>query len=94
MREHLDEPISLDELAAEVSLSRFHFATAFRMATGRSPHQWLVDERIGRARSLLAHSTMAVTEVALSVGYQTPSSFAAAFRKSVGASPSDFRRML
>ena len=94
MREHLEEPVALDELAALVSLSRFHFATAFRLATGRSPHQWLVDERIGRARALLPHSGIPVTEVALSVGYQTPSSFAAAFRKSTGATPSEFRRAL
>ena len=94
MREHLEEEIGLDELAALLSLSRFHFGTAFRLATGRTPHEWLVGERIGRARALLADPRLPVTEIALSIGYQTPSSFAAAFRKVVGATPSEFRRQL
>jgi len=94
MRDRLDEEITLDQLAALVSLSRFHFGAAFRLATGRTPHDWLVDERIARARGLLADPRLPVTEIALSVGYQTPSSFAAAFRKVVGMTPSDFRRRL
>lgn len=94
MREHLEEEIGLDDLAGLVSLSRFHFSSAFRLATGRPPHDWLVRERIERARALLADRQVPVTEVALSVGYQTPSSFAAAFRKVVGTTPSDFRRRL
>ena len=94
MRERLEEEIGLEELAALVSLSRFHFCSAFRLATGCTPHGWLVSERIGKARALLAQSRLPVTEIALSVGYQTPSSFAAAFRKVVGTSPTDFRRRL
>lgn len=94
MREHLDEEVGLDDLAGLVSLSRFHFSSAFRLATGRPPHDWLVRERIDRARVLLADPHVPVTEIALSVGYQTPSSFAAAFRKVVGTTPSDFRRRL
>lgn len=42
MREHLDEEVGLEELAAIVNLSRFHFCTAFRKATGHTPHNWLV----------------------------------------------------
>ncbi len=94
MREHLDEEIGLDELAALLSLSRFHFGTAFRLATGRTPHDWLVGERIERARELLRDPLRPVTEIALAVGYQTPSSFTAAFRKVLGVSPSEFRRRL
>lgn len=94
MRDHLDEEIGLDELAALLSLSRFHFGTAFRLATGRTPHDWLVGERIERARELLRDPLQPVTEIALAVGYQTPSSFTAAFRKILGVSPSEFRRRL
>ena len=94
MREHLDEEIGLEELAALVNLSRFHFCTAFRKATGQTPHNWLVMQRIGEARRLLGVPELPVTEVALAVGYQTPSAFTAAFRKLVGMTPSEFRRRL
>ena len=94
MREHLAKEIGLDELAALVNLSRFHFCTAFRKATGQTPHNWLMILRIEEARRLLETPALAVTDVALAVGYQTPSSFAAAFRKLVGTTPSAYRRAL
>jgi AraC family transcriptional regulator len=94
MQEHLDEEIGLDELAVLVSLSRFHFVTAFRLATGQTPHAWLTALRISRARQLLAHPELPVTDIALAVGYQTPSAFAASFRKSAGITPTEYRRRL
>lgn len=94
MREHLEEEIGLDELAAIAGLSRFHFCTAFRKATGHTPHQWLMRERVSHARDLLAMPEIPVTEIALCVGYQTPSAFSAAFRKVTGATPSEYRRQL
>lgn len=94
MRSMMDQEIGLDELAALVSLSRFHFCTAFRLATGRTPHQWLTHLRIERAKEMLGDPLLPVTGIGLCVGYQTPSSFTASFRKLVGATPSEFRRRL
>lgn len=94
MRSMMEQEIGLDELAALVSLSRFHFCTAFRLATGKTPHQWLTNLRIARAKEMLADPLLPVTEIGLCVGYQTPSSFAASFRKLVGVAPSEFRRRL
>jgi AraC family transcriptional regulator len=92
MRDNLDRQIGLDDLANLVNLSRFHFCTAFRRATGHTPYQWLTTLRIGRARELLADPKLSITDIALAVGYETPSAFAASFRKVTGTSPSDFRR--
>ena len=92
MREHLAEEIGLDELAGLLQLSRFYFCTAFRLATGQTPHDWLRAERIARARKLLADPLLSITDIGLSVGYGTPSSFAAAFRKLVGVTPSQYRQ--
>ncbi len=94
MREHLSEPIGLDALADLVGLSRFHFCTAFRLATGQTPHNALVAMRIERARQLLASPELPVTAVALAVGYETPSSFAASFRKVTGVTPREYRRAI
>jgi AraC family transcriptional regulator len=94
MRSMMEQEVGLDELAALVGLSRFHFCTAFRLATGRTPHQWLTGLRIARAKEMLTDPLLSVTEIGLCVGYQTPSSFAASFRRLVGSTPSEFRRQL
>jgi AraC family transcriptional regulator len=94
MRERLSDDIGLQELADLVSLSRFHFCTVFRMATGQSPYRWLTAQRIARARALLANPALRITDIALAVGYQTPSAFAATFRRAVGVTPTEFRRRL
>jgi AraC family transcriptional regulator len=94
MLERASESLTLDELAGVIHLSRFHFCTAFRLATGKTPHEWLVIQRIDMARKLLEDRVLNITEVGLAVGYGTPSAFTAAFRKIVGCTPTDFRRRL
>lgn len=94
MSERLDQEVSLGELAGLINLSRFHFCTAFRLATGQTPREWLIARRIERACKLLAHPAMSITRVGLAVGYATPSAFAASFHKRMGVTPSEFRRAL
>lgn len=94
MRDRLGMPIGLDDLAGIVGLSRFHFCTAFRQATGSTPHNWLVQLRVERARQLLSDPKLPITDIALAVGYETPSSFAASFRKVTGATPTAYRHGL
>jgi len=94
MAEHVDQAISLDELAALAGLSRFHFCTAFRLAAGQTPHSWLTAIRMQQACRLLADQKLSIIHVALAVGYQTPSAFAATFRRATGVTPSEFRKAL
>ena len=94
MSERLDQDVCLQELARLINLSRFHFCTAFRHATGQTPREWLIALRIEHACKLLAQPSMSITKVGLAVGYATPSAFAASFHKRVGMTPSEFRRTL
>jgi AraC family transcriptional regulator len=68
MRDRLGQDIGLRELAQWVGLSSVNFCTAFRLATGQTPHEWLVMRRIGRARELLADPSLRITHIALTVG--------------------------
>lgn len=94
MEGHLGEDIRLQALADLVGRSRFHFCRAFKQATGRTPHQALMKLRIRRARQLLADPRLTITEIALAVGYQTPSSFTLAFRTATGETPTLYRARL
>ncbi|WP_058329701.1 helix-turn-helix domain-containing protein [Ensifer sp. 22564] len=94
MRDNLTKDIRLQELADLVNLSRFHFCTAFRVATGHTPYVWLTRQRIAHAKALLADRTLRITDIALVVGYETQSAFASSFRKVTGLTPSEFRRRL
>jgi len=92
MQEFMDRDIGLEEMAALVGLSRFHFCAAFRLATGMSPYHHLTAMRMARARKLLTQPDLPIIQVALAVGYQTPSAFAASFRKATRVTPSTYRR--
>jgi AraC family transcriptional regulator len=84
--------VSLAELADEVRLSPFHFARAFKKATGLPPHRYIVDLRLDRARDLLQLSDLSVADIAAQVGYDDPSYFARLFRKHFDATPAAYRR--
>ena len=92
MAEHLAEEFSLEQLAAQAGLSRFHFQRLFKSATGVSPSRYHINLRMNEARRLLRETKMSVVDVALEVGYANPSHFARLFRRETGLSPSDYRR--
>jgi AraC family transcriptional regulator len=92
MAEHLTEEFSLDRLAAQAGLSKFHFQRLFKAATGVSPSRHHINLRMNEARRLLRETKMSVVDVALEVGYANPSHFARLFRRETGLSPSDYRR--
>lgn len=83
--------VSLQVLADGVGLSRAHFASAFRCSTGASPHRYLTQRRLRRARALLRESHLALSEVALRCGFSSQAHFCAAFRREVGLTPRQFR---
>jgi AraC family transcriptional regulator len=92
MSEHAAEEFSLERLAAQAGLSRFHFQRLFKAATGVAPSRYHIDLRMEEARRLLRETKMSVVDVALEVGYTDPSHFARLFRRETGLSPSEYRR--
>lgn len=89
---HLDEPITLADLGAAAKLTRMHFAAQFRATTGLRPHEYLLRQRIERAKTLLLDDDLAIVEVALAVGFQTQAHFTTIFGRFVGETPYQWRR--
>lgn len=89
--EHLDTDLSLSELAGVVGMSPHYFAELFKKSVGQAPHQYILSQRIERAKDSLAKADRSITEVGLDIGFQNLSHFARVFRKLVGTSPSRFK---
>lgn len=91
---NLDGSISLVDLARECRISVRHFTRAFRQSTGVSPHQWLLQNRIEKAKSLLNGSSAQLSDIALSCGFADQSHFIRAFVRDVGIPPGKWRRFI
>ena len=91
MRTHLADDLDLDRLAAVAAMSKFHFVRSFRAATGLTPHRYLTMLRMRRAAELLTTTGLTVRQVAAACGYQSPSRFAAAFRREHHTTPAQLR---
>jgi AraC family transcriptional regulator len=89
---NLEGTISLTEVAAECGLSPGHFARAFTQSMGLSPHRWLQEQRVKRAKALLVEAQLPLAEVAKLSGFADQSHFTRVFSKAIGTSPGAWRR--
>ena len=90
---HFADNIDLDNIADHAYFSKFHFIRLFKSIYGKSPHNYLVSVRIGNAKKFLAEN-VSVLEVCQRVGFDSPTSFTAAFKKITGKTPSEYREKL
>ncbi|MFC9910644.1 GlxA family transcriptional regulator [Streptomyces sp. NPDC127197] len=90
--ERLDEPLTLDDLAAHARMSRRTFARRFNDEVGLSPGRWLIQQRVARARHLLESSDLPVDTIAGQVGFATAASLRQHLHTAIGVSPQTYRR--
>ncbi|WP_293766783.1 helix-turn-helix domain-containing protein [uncultured Aquitalea sp.] len=88
----LDQPHTLDTLAARVLMSRRTFTRHFRQLTGTTVAHWLLNERLALTQRLLEGTDLAVEQIAAQAGFGSPVSLRHHFRQTFGVSPSDWRR--
>jgi len=88
-----EAPHGLDELAAEARFSPYHFLRSFAAVTGMTPHQYVLKTRLGRAADRLRRSDEKVSTIALDAGFNDLSTFNRRFRKVMGATPLEWRRL-
>ena len=92
LNEGLGSKVTLAHLAAECGLSVAHFARAFKQTTGRTPHRWLVEQRVEHAKRLLVTSALPLAEIAAICGFADQSHFTRVFSQLVGSGPGAWRR--
>lgn len=92
MLENLEQPMSVDELAARSHMSSRHFARRFRAVTGTTPHQWLLSQRVLLASRLLETTDHNVELVAQRCGMGSAANLRVHFQRVVGTSPLAYRR--
>lgn len=90
--DHLGESIKLADMAQLVHMSSFHFARCFKLAVGQAPHQYVLGQRIDKAKDLLRHSKLSLTDIALSVGLSEQSHLNRLFRRATGVTPLAYRQ--
>jgi len=88
---HLEEPLSLTQLAQTVQMSFTYFARQFKQAIGETPHQYVIRRRLERARQLLTETDLPLIDVGSQAGFSDQSHFIAVFHRQVGFTPKAYR---
>jgi AraC family transcriptional regulator len=89
---NLERELHLDQLAQVACLSQYHFARAFKKATGHTVHQYLTTVRLERAKELLAADESSIADIAFRCSFSSHANFTKAFSRSLGISPGRYRR--
>ena len=92
MRENLGETLTVDDMARAAMFSKFHFTRIFQQVTGISPGRFLSALRLQQAQHLLVSTSLNVADISQQVGYSSVGTFSSRFSRSVGMSPTTYRR--
>ena len=88
----LDSPVGVQAMAGLLGLSEGYFIRAFKQATGKSPHSYLIDRRLAKARALMRDSTVRLTDIAHTCGFNSQAHMTTLFKQRLGISPAQLRR--
>ncbi len=91
IQEHLDGDLSVAALAEFARSSPFHFSRQFKHSTGLTPHQFVLQRRLDKAKRLLENDSLAIAEVAYAVGFPSQAHFTSVFRRHLGQTPKAWR---
>lgn len=89
IREHLQEAVTLDQMAEACCMNPFHFLRLFKEFFHTTPHQYLTELRLEKARGLLKSGAVSVADACFAVGFASPASFSHLFKRRWGCSPSE-----
>jgi AraC family transcriptional regulator len=87
INDYLERQFSIDELAGIAQLSPYHFSRAFKQSVGISPHQYVIQQRVERAKKLLLQGNMSLSEIAIACGFSHQSHLTRHFKRLTGVTP-------
>ncbi|NJN47593.1 MAG: helix-turn-helix transcriptional regulator [Candidatus Competibacteraceae bacterium] len=90
--DRLGTKLTVQDLSSALGLSAGFFSRALKAAIGKTPHDYIIDRRIARARALLASQHCSLSAVAYEVGFSSHAHMANAFRQRLGVTPSEYRK--
>jgi AraC family transcriptional regulator len=88
---HLDRDLSLVQIAGTINISPTYFASLFKRTTGISPHQYVIQQRVERAKQMLAKTDLAIADIALQVGFSSQSHLNQHFKRLTSMTPKQIR---
>ncbi|NES93747.1 MAG: helix-turn-helix transcriptional regulator [Desertifilum sp. SIO1I2] len=91
IQEHLDRDIKLADLSNQLGISQFHFIDLFKQSVGTTPYQYLLQQRIERAKQLLKEGDRSIIDIALLCGFNSHSHLSKQFRQLTGITPKQYR---
>jgi AraC-like DNA-binding protein len=91
---HLADPLNLDQIADIACLSPYHFCRSFKQATGLTPHHYVVQRRVERAKTLMRCTQRPLGLIAQEAGFTDQSHLTSIFRRELGVTPARFRAAL
>lgn len=93
IEEHIDEDLTMEELAKVACYSPFHFHRVFQAVVGETVHSYVKRLRMEKAAGKLRYTSQPITEIALDASFETPSAFTKAFKQFMGSSPKSYRSL-
>ncbi len=91
IEDNLGNELGLETLAATAEFSEFHFSRMFKLRTGLTPHAYVTERRVARAKELLAHSKTSIKEISVQLGFVDQAHMTTVFKRSTGTTPKKFR---
>lgn len=88
---HLDRDLSLVEIAEVINISPVYFARVFKRAIGTSPHQYVIQQRVERAKEMLSKTDLVIADIALQVGFSSQSHLTQQLKRFTGMTPKQIR---
>lgn len=89
---NIEKNITLDDLANEACLSPCHFARAFKVAIGQTPHNYIIGKKLAFAKSLLLNKDISLSYIAMESGFASQANFTRAFKRIIGMTPREYRK--